>query len=158
MKLLASNFFVLALTAFSQFAAAQTTILGPGESVTVGSRQIICTTGGGGGGGGGTSSACVSQLSSWCYSNTSRSRDTCYNSAASYCPSTSFASCVSSTASYCYSNTSMSRDECYDSALGTCRGSPEMTNELLEQVRIGAELKAQGLDLKETKTDLFLEK
>jgi hypothetical protein len=76
MKLLASNFLVLALTAFSQFAAAQTTILGPGESVTVGSRQIICTTGGGGGGGG-TSSACVSQLSSWCYSNTSRSRDTC---------------------------------------------------------------------------------
>jgi hypothetical protein len=52
----------------------------------------------------------------------------------------------------------MSRDQCYDSALGTCRGSAQITNELLEQVRLGAELKAQGVDLKEQKTDLFLEK
>lgn len=131
------------LIAISATAHAQTVLL-PGESV-----RISCANGGGGGGGGSTQ--CIQQLSDWCYSWTSFSRDQCYQKASGYCPATSYVTCVKDTAEYCYRQTSMSKDQCFESALGTCRGNPESIQSLLENVRTGAILKEKGLDLNDLK-------
>jgi hypothetical protein len=113
-------------------------VLGPGQSQT-----ISCSSNGGGGG---NNSSCVQDLSPWCYSNTTRSRDVCFEQTSRYCPSVSFSTCVKETAAYCYSNTSMGRDQCFDSALGTCRGNPLDVRNLLRKVMESGRLIEKGVN------------
>lgn len=132
------------LTVIMAEAANAQIVLGPGQSQT-----ITCSSNGGGGG---NNAACVQDLSPWCYSNTSQSRDVCFEQTSRYCPSTTFSTCVKETAAYCYSNTSMNRDQCFQSALGTCRGNPLDVRHLLRQVMEAGRMIEKGLDPASMKT------
>lgn len=129
----------------SHWAFAQV-ILGPGQSQT-----ITCSSSGGGGGGSTTS--CIRDLTDWCYSKTSYSRDTCYNKVSAFCPNVSYSSCVQEATQYCYDNTSSNYDRCFDSSLGTCRGSLKDIKEMMENVQEGAKLSERGVDVKSLKSE-----
>ena len=130
---------------------AQAVTIQPGETISVRCSQD-------GGGGGGSNPTCVEELSTYCYSNTSNSREQCYNLAANYCPSTNYSSCVAKTSSYCYKNTSMSREQCFQSALKTCNGRDDRDgvaiHSLMEQVRLGAHFTAKGGNLLQLKGEM----
>jgi|GEM_PF-1840171 len=113
-------------------------VLQPGQSQT-----IVC----GHNGGGNTNVACLEQLTTWCFANTSYSRDACYQKASGYCPATTYSDCVSQTAEYCYRNTSMSRDQCFDSSIGTCRGNAAAIKQLMDQAILSGKLQERGVDL-----------
>jgi hypothetical protein len=130
---------VASLFATSAFADL---VLQPGQTQT-----IVC----GHNGGGNTSVACLEQLSSWCYSNTSYNRDACYQKASAYCPATSFSDCVAQTADYCYRNTSMNRDQCFDSSLNTCRGDAAAMKQMIDQAILSGKLQERGVDLQSLK-------
>jgi len=90
----------------------------------------------GGGGGGNIDPACTSQVSDFCYSNTSRNRDQCFNEAIQACGRGVQPACVIDTANYCYAHTSQNRDQCFDQAISACSGNGAAIAGLLNAVQV----------------------
>jgi len=80
---------------------------------------------------------CIPDVSDFCYSFTSQSRNKCYETATNACRGQrgQFASCVSETANYCYSNTSNSKNKCFSLAVQSCSGNFQANLELMDEVK-----------------------
>ena len=130
------NLFVLVLSSLAFVAGAQAAPFTVTDQAT--GTQYQCGTGGGTGGDPAERAACVSDLTSWCNSNTSYTSTQCYDklSAARGCGLNGYAACVKQTASYCNSNTSYTMTQCFDRAMPACAGG-SFTNlaEIMEGVR-----------------------
>lgn len=103
------------------------------------SERFQCTNGGGGGGGGGqTNPQCVQSVSKFCNSNTTYSRDTCFDKASTSCRGApaNFPGCVEETFQFCNSNTTLSRDACFERGLESCRGDARAIRELAESAKM----------------------
>ncbi len=136
---------IFASLMFAGGAANAQITLGPGQSQT-----ITCSSAGGGGA---IDQQCVQQLQTYCYNNTSGTRDSCYATAIQYCPSPAYVTCVEQTQNYCYRNTSGTKDSCFKSALQTCRGNHSAIRELMDNAVHQARVQERAVHAQSEKSE-----
>ncbi len=92
---------------------------------------------GSGGSSPGAYPSCVSEVTSFCNSNTGYDRTKCFDKATEACTgsNSNTASCIAQTSAYCNSNTGYDRTKCFDKSILSCRGNHLTTLQLMEKVR-----------------------